>query len=293
MNVHDIHNFMVVVDSGSFTKAARKLFMTPQGLSKSIKSLEEELGAELLSRSSKGVSLTENGRIFMESAQILYDQLMTMQHLFTKETDKKEGKLTVIVPPYTLEPERQDYLLDYSKYHPAVRIEISEKNDLLIDQDVEDGKADIGITLLPVNTELMNVYPVRAINYCALVYEGHPLYSKGEISFQDLKNEKIIIENQDSKVNHLFKKICADYGFKPNISYEASDHNKIQWMVHKEMGIGIVLQDYPGRALYNNTQEIRFHEGFVCERVLITRKPESIAVGVFLDYLRNGRVLVG
>ena len=59
--------------SGSFTKAAKKLFMTPQGLSKSIKSLEEELGTELLSRSSKGVSLTENGHVFLESAQSLYD----------------------------------------------------------------------------------------------------------------------------------------------------------------------------------------------------------------------------
>lgn len=290
MNERDIHNFMVVVNCGSFTKAARELFMTPQGLSKSIKSLEKELGTELFSRSAKGVSLTENGHVFMEYAQGLYDQLMTMQHLFAKEADDKEGTLRIAFPPYMLDPEPRAYLRDYIKSNPSVKLEVCEKNDLLIDRDVEEGKADIGITSLPVNTELLNIYPLKTVNCCALVYEGHPLYSKGEISFQDLKNEKIIIENQNSKIYHLFQKACAASGFKPNIILEASDFNKIHLMVHEEVGIGVVQQDYLSHTVYSNTREISFHEGFSCEQALITRKPESALVRSFLDRLHNGPV---
>lgn len=71
MNDKWLYSFMTVVELGSFTSAARELFISPQALSQQMELLEEEVGVPLFVRTKKGVSLTLAGKEFLTGAQEL------------------------------------------------------------------------------------------------------------------------------------------------------------------------------------------------------------------------------
>ena len=116
MNTQDIYNFITVCESGSFSKAAQKLFITPQGLSKSIKGLESELGIIMLHRNNKGISLTEKGKVFLEAARDLYGQLNKLEHIFESDVDSTGGKITISSSLGILASLTPEYLLEICRF---------------------------------------------------------------------------------------------------------------------------------------------------------------------------------
>ena len=70
---HNLTAFVSAIDSGSFTKAADKLFVTPTAVMKQINSLESHLGLKLIERTSQGVRLTPAGEVIYRDAKFLFD----------------------------------------------------------------------------------------------------------------------------------------------------------------------------------------------------------------------------
>ena len=67
-----LDSFVRVVDAGSFNKAARDLYITPASLIQQVNLLEERLGVQLLTRSRRGVSLTEAGSsLYQDAVEIM------------------------------------------------------------------------------------------------------------------------------------------------------------------------------------------------------------------------------
>ena len=78
MNIRDLMLFQTIVREKGLTKASKMLYMTPQGLSRVIKNLENELNCQLLVRTSSGIELTESGTCLSEYADRItadYEQL--------------------------------------------------------------------------------------------------------------------------------------------------------------------------------------------------------------------------
>ena len=71
MDLQQINYFLALADAGSFSTASESLFISRQGLSKTIARLEKELGVSLLQRSPSGVELTDPGRIFLRHARLV------------------------------------------------------------------------------------------------------------------------------------------------------------------------------------------------------------------------------
>ena len=86
MTIKDLENFRTVCEERSITKAARLLYITPQGLSKSIKNLESEWHTQLLNRTTQGITLTETGEYlyqhlpeFLDSYYNIYTNVQKIQ----------------------------------------------------------------------------------------------------------------------------------------------------------------------------------------------------------------------
>ena len=79
MYIESMRYFIELADAGSFYRASKKIFISQQGLSKAIKSLEAELGVKLLERGTRGIRLTKRGELFLEHAQKIvaaYDSML-------------------------------------------------------------------------------------------------------------------------------------------------------------------------------------------------------------------------
>ena len=79
MQLEQLRYFIEVVKAGSINAASKKVYISQQNLNKSLHSLENELGFEILNRTRKGVSLTEEGKIFFNTAQAIVARFEQMQ----------------------------------------------------------------------------------------------------------------------------------------------------------------------------------------------------------------------
>ena len=81
MNLQQLRYVIEVERTGSITQAAENLFMGQPNLSKAIRELEREIGVDIFHRSSRGIDLTEKGKIFLSYAKNVVAQIQEMQDL--------------------------------------------------------------------------------------------------------------------------------------------------------------------------------------------------------------------
>jgi len=128
--------FVRTADLGSFVAAGRALEVSASAVGKAVVRLEQELGVRLLQRSTRRVSLTEEGRLFHERCRRILDDLEDAQAMLSAAMQKPRGRLRVSAPVVTyhlLLPLLPEFLAQ----HPAVELEV-DFNDRLVDL-IDDG----------------------------------------------------------------------------------------------------------------------------------------------------------
>ncbi|MEM8857969.1 MAG: LysR family transcriptional regulator [Chloroflexota bacterium] len=149
--------FIGVADTGSFTEAAYELDMTQSAVSHAVSSLEKALGEQLLTRGRQGAQLTAiGGKVLVHARKSLHAALAIEQEIGQKN-QQLSGTLTVssfrsaatyLIPPV---------ISRFKKEHPNVDVIVDSIEGKIgwIERSLIDGKSDVGITAMPIQTNLM------------------------------------------------------------------------------------------------------------------------------------------
>lgn len=193
MNFQQCRYVEVVARVGSFSQAAKELYMTQPNLSCSIKDLENELGVQLFTRSNTGARLTEDGHDFLKYAKRIIGELDLLQQRYHDEFKKS---FTVASHHYDflsspLAKVAQEFKQDYQEFHT---IETTTKKIL---DSVASFEADLGIIYLDDENEhiLTSALQYHDLEFTSLgefptrvfLRRDHPLAHKSVISETDLK----------------------------------------------------------------------------------------------------------
>ncbi|RZI91740.1 MAG: LysR family transcriptional regulator [Variovorax sp.] len=120
--------FREVVDSGSFTAAADRLSISPPMVSKHVAQLEKSLGARLLNRSSRHLSLTEAGSAWYAQSTEALDLLDAAEAAISQRNEKPRGRLLVSAPVWCATPRFARVLAGYRERFPEVLVDIRLEN---------------------------------------------------------------------------------------------------------------------------------------------------------------------
>ena len=193
MNFQQCRYVEVVARVGSFSQAAKELYMTQPNLSCSIKDLENELGVQLFTRSNTGARLTEDGHDFLKYAKRIIGELDLLQQRYHDEFKKS---FTVASHHYDFLSSRlakvaQEFKQDYQE---SQTIETTTKKIL---DSVASFEADLGIIYLDDENEhiLTSALQYHDLEFTSLgefptrvfLRRDHPLAHKSVISETDLK----------------------------------------------------------------------------------------------------------
>lgn len=193
MNFQQCRYVEVVARVGSFSQAAKELYMTQPNLSCSIKDLENELGVQLFTRSNTGARLTEDGHDFLKYAKRIIGELDLLQQRYHDEFKKS---FTVASHHYDflsspLAKVAQEFKQDYQEFQT---IETTTKKIL---DSVASFEADLGIIYLDDENEhiLTSALQYHDLEFTSLgefptrvfLRRDHPLAHKSVISETDLK----------------------------------------------------------------------------------------------------------
>lgn len=198
MELRRFQQFITLVEEGTFTAAAAKLYMAQSSLSASIAALEQELGVQLVTRSHGGIELTDAGRAFLEPARKTVadaEQAKSVAACIKHGLPPLRVADTFGVPDLTVERVAEDMLATW----PGLTVDITHCGLRNVTALVAEGAVDVAFTPIsrPLPGNVMAV-SIRRVPIVLLVAAGHRLAGARGVTFDDVKNERIIRLPDDS-----------------------------------------------------------------------------------------------
>lgn len=207
MQLQQLEYFVKVAELGSLNKAAEIFYVTQPALSKSILNLEEDVGTELLHRTNKGVSLTDDGKMIFEYAKTILAQVELIKDIKIKDSTQI---LTVASYPL-LSMSRMIAEFYNRKQDGNVVIRLNEERLMHVIDHVNEGKAEVGFLLIN-NSQLREVKNTLSHKGLSMAILGHdtwyanigehnPLFDKKEINMKELIKYPIVRLHDDHYSN--------------------------------------------------------------------------------------------
>lgn len=224
-----------IYHEGSFSKAAKKLFVSQPALSMAVKKIEDELGITIFDRSSSPLSLTYEGRIYMDALEEIRSVQRSMKDRLSDMTNLKIGHVTISGENFVTSFILPDILVKFSGNYPGIDIDLVESNspdlrklllseniDLLIAHDFdpqlyESTRLLEEVILLAVPKD----YPTnKNLTHLAMsaddIRKGvHKTIEPVDLSL--FADEKFLILKPGNDLCRRAEQLCAEAGFVPNV----------------------------------------------------------------------------
>lgn len=271
MDTRDIRCFRLVYEERSINKAAHQIFITPQGLSRIIVKLENELQTQLFQRTANGTIPTESGHYFYTQSQELLYHLEDLKQKMQKLNHRQRtirigfacGSLNV------LPLEQISHLIDY---FPELQLQWDELENQEVTEKLLDSTLDAGFMIGTCSHTELTSTTIYTGKMNAIVYQGHPYYARDILSIQDLQEQPLISMNQKYSSYHNLIQRCSDFGFTPNIVISTMENPLIYRFCQEKSGIGIDADIHPEEELPADLRKIELHDAIPWKISLVCRK---------------------
>ncbi|MRX09068.1 LysR family transcriptional regulator [Pseudoduganella sp. FT25W] len=282
--------FIEIVEAGSYSRAAEKLFIAQSALSRQIKELEDELQTPLLTRDARQFELTPAGRLFFERGKRILedidDTLVQARHV-------GQGAQGVIRLQHSssviLTPRISNALAHALAQHPGVTLDVSMLPSENQTMEIEEGRVDIGLLRLPTLRRHPHIQ-VREIGSEPLmvaVARDSPLAALDNVELADLSAQAFIsIPHKDrGGLSYLVANLCLEQGFFPKPARALSRKSSQLNLIEAGLGIAIVPECMRLTAPAG-VHFVRLSHGRLLSSVgLATRREADPLVAAFTDTL--------
>ena len=187
VDVRVLKYFLAVAREGNITKAAEFLHVTQPTLSRQLIDLENEVGAKLLIRGKRHVSLTSSGILFQQRAQEIVVLLEKTQRDIAEHNDNVAGTISIGCVETTASFLLRDALTAFHSLYPMVQYEIYSANGDDIRDKIDNGYVDLGIFVEPVEIAKYEYIPLAVKDtWGVIMRKNDPLSKKESISAEEL-----------------------------------------------------------------------------------------------------------
>lgn len=243
MELTALRYFRAIAQTRHLTRAAEALGVTQPALSAALKKLEEEVGAELMHRTGKGMELTDAGRLFAAFADESVLAADAGKQAVRELVGLERGSLRVgggaTATAYLL----PRVVSVFRKRHPGLRFTIREAGSSQVASSVLSGELDLGIVTLPLQPaqkhDLIAV-PLVKDELKLIVPPGHRLAGETSFSWKELTNEPFVAFEAGSAVRELVDKSAASAGVVLSVVMELRSIEGIKQMVSAGIGVALV-----------------------------------------------------
>ena len=269
--------FCTITREKSITKASKVLYMSPQGLSKIIKNIENELDAKLLIRTTSGIELTESRKCFYEKAEKIISDYREMKNDILHIEQRYAGVIDLLSAYGILRLVTPACILEFRRLHPEIGFTYREYPDREVERRFQKKDGNVAFSIGPFEKDLYEMtklvsYPVRL-----LVHDSHPLASRENVSIEDIKGERLFIESSEFKIHHLILDKCQKAGFVPDIAFETSGFSLCHKMCREKRGISVTVDFMSEDMSMEHLVSIPFSgEGYEWTAYMLTRKGEPL-----------------
>ena len=242
MDLIFMRSLVAVADAGTITGAALRLNVTQPALSRRISQLEEYLGATLLVRGRKGVTLTPIGAMVLPEARILAERYDNLRAEVAAHTRLEGGTVRIGGGATAVSFIVPGAIAAYQLDHPSVRFEVKEAGSREITENVIDGRLELGVVTRPVTVREVAERPLVADQIVLICAPDHPLAAVRNIDITQLNGLGLVGFEAGSAIRQLVDNALRGAGVEMNVVMELRSIPDIVRMVVTTGNLAFVSQ---------------------------------------------------
>ena len=258
MNTRQLEAFVYVADTGSFSAAAKELFLSQPTVSSQIAGLEKELDAKLLARDTRKVQLTEKGKVLYGYARKMLEIEKNIEKEFAICDEKADNSIRIAASTIPAEYVCPALLAAFSKKYPHYTYSLQEGDSADVHELVSAGKADIGFA----GTRSKRGQHCKSIPFyrdeLVIITPAEERFRKIDPAHFDLSllnTEPVLIREEGSGTRRETEKFLTSQGIVPaelKVVAVISSQAAIKKAVSEGMGITVIsaaaAKDYVERG---------------------------------------------
>jgi DNA-binding transcriptional LysR family regulator len=198
MDTEKIQTFLYAAENLSFSEAAKLLHLSQPSVSHQIKTLEQELGVSLFSRSSTGLELTESGRVLLPWARRFLHDAASLKEVMTSLDEEVVGELRISCSTTAGKYVLPQIVARFCRRYPGIRARILTCRPERATLDLLEGEAHIGVLSTELNNPNFESQHFFNDNVLLIAPASHPWAKCATIEPQDLMDEPLILREPES-----------------------------------------------------------------------------------------------
>lgn len=243
MDLTQLRCFVAVAEELHFGRAARRLDMLPSALGRHIRLFEDSVGMPLLLRTTRNVTLSQDGAALLDDARALLAQADALDQQFRDRGRRRSRILRVGAIDTAAAGLVPDLLHDFREQHASVTIQLVEDKTVRLLPRLLSGRLDLAFVRPPENLdkriellELFHETPVVALP------SRHRLAKHRHLTVAALLGQPLIVPDRGSRPHShdLTMKLFERAGLKPTIAQVAEEKQTIVNLVAAKVGLAIV-----------------------------------------------------
>lgn len=290
MDIAYFRELVILAETQNYWAAAERLFISQSSLSKHIKTLEKQLGAQLFERTSRKVELTEFGKLMLPYAQSVAKLQYEYESAAYSYLYRESEPLNIATIPVFARYNITDALIQFQQNHPTIQINIQEADTLQVRDWLLERKCHLAI--FRDSTAYLEHDPdkesqIVKIPYCkdqlvAVLPPDHPLAQEDHIELSQLSTECFALIQQETMPYTLCMRVCREAGFTPHVVFTSHSLEAILDMVRKGRCIALLFSKH---IRFPNQIEFDVKPPFATVPIV----PE-IWTTICLGYLKNDKL---
>ena len=244
MKLHQLRYFQCLAHYLHYRKASEALYISQPTLSFAIKELEKELGVALFKKEGRTISLTDEGKTFLnyvtKSLQILDDGVKAI-------SPKQEIQISSI--PTVINSFLVPFIIQLQKEHPEINIQFRSEKTQTITQKILDNQYDFGICS-KINEPQLKYIPLIKRKLVIVFSKENPLVQKENIELKDLLDYPFYTYQKNMTLYTTIKDLFSSQGLPFHPSNYFDDENSMIGLVNANLAVSIMedndtLLSYP------------------------------------------------
>ena len=255
MNINlELYKIFYYVDKNeSISRAANELLISQPAISKSIKTLEDQINTNLFIRKRDGVELTEAGEIIYKKIKEAMNLIDSAENDLEVLTSMESGIINIGSSKTVLHEFLMPYIKSFHNKYPKINIRIFTDKTVDLIKKAKMGLIDVIFTNLPYNLPReFEIFKLMDLHDCFVASDSCSEYKNKKLQIKDLENLPLLILTKGATTRIRFDDFCSANNLKINPTMEFGSNTLIKEFTEAGFGIGLLTEEHIKNELNNH-----------------------------------------
>jgi len=240
MDITQLYYFIVAAEQEHMTKASEILTLSQSALSRSITSLETELGVPLFDRKNRKIYLNRYGKVFLEDAKKIVQQMEMSKENLSELIHPEIGNISISFVHSLGLHYIPTLLKEFQLSNPGHTLALNEDNAQLIVKDLLTNETDLGFATHFQSFSDLVYHPIFKEKIVLIASKQHRFAQMRNIKLEEMTQENFIHYHSDTELRKLIDTTFSKKNIDIKVAYDGLEINSIVGLVSANMGIALV-----------------------------------------------------